>query len=80
MKRLFVFLFSVALLTSCENEGVTGKVIYKINFTTNSIAIKSSKSGTDDFYTNFGDYITSLTPTKFIAQIWTIGYVDTVLI
>jgi hypothetical protein len=80
MKRLVIFLFTIALLTSCEKESEIGKVIYKINFTTNTITLKSSKSVADDLYANFGDYITSLTPTKFIAQIWTIGYVDTVFI
>jgi hypothetical protein len=80
MKKLVIFLLTIALLISCEKKSEVGKVIYKINFTTNPITLKSSKSITDNLYTNFGDYVTSLTPTKFTAQIWTIGYVDTVMV
>lgn len=80
MKRLFIILFTIALLTSCKKESENGKVIYKINFTTNTITLKSSKTVPDNLYTDFGDYVTSLTPTKFTAQIWTIGYVDTVMV
>jgi hypothetical protein len=32
-----------------------------------------------DIYSNLGLYITSLTPTKFTAKIWTIEYCDIVM-
>lgn len=76
MKTLFYILLTIVLLSSCKKE--SGTVIYKINFTTNKIISKSLKVETDNLYTQFGDYITSLTPSKFTAGIWTIGYVDTV--
>lgn len=76
MKTLFYTLLTIVLLSSCKKE--SGTVIYKINFTTNKITSKSLKVETDNLYTQFGDYITSLTPSKFTAGIWTIGYVDTV--
>lgn len=78
MKKLVSILIAIMLLSSCGKE--RGTVIYKMRFTTDKIALKSSESDTDSVYTHFGDYITSLTPTKFIAQIWTIGYVDTVMV
>ena len=80
MKALFYILLTIVILSSCEKESEVGKVIYKINFTTNPITLKSSKSVPANLYANFGDYVTSLTPTKFTAQIWTIGYVDTVMV
>ena len=76
MKTLFYILLTIVLLSSCKKE--SGTVLYKINFTTNKITSKSLKLETDNLYTQFGDYITSLTPSKFTASIWTIGYVDTV--
>jgi hypothetical protein len=70
------------LLSACEKETQTGRVIYKINFTTNKTTIISTrtslKSLPDNLYSSFGDYVTSLTPSKFIAQIWMMGYTDTV--
>ncbi|PLX06583.1 MAG: hypothetical protein C0596_14770 [Marinilabiliales bacterium] len=67
-------------LNSCKNEEPEGgTVIYKINFTSEEINLSKNTKVTDSLYTQFGDYITSLTPTKFTAHIWTIGYIDTVL-
>jgi hypothetical protein len=77
MKTLFYISLILITLTSCKKE--RGSVLYKINFTTNDeITLKKSKSLPDSLYTQFGDYITSLTPSKFTANIWTIGYIDTV--
>jgi hypothetical protein len=76
MKAIFYILLTIVILYSCEKE--SGTVLYKINFTTNKITLKSTKQATDGLYTQFGDYITSLTPLKFTANIWTVGYVDMV--
>lgn len=82
MKMRSYILFAMVLLVSCnketENGNEMGTVIYQINFTTDAISIKSEKSDPDSLYNQFGNYITSLTPSKFMASIWTIGYVDTV--
>ena len=77
MKTQLYFLLIIVILSSCK-KGV-GTVHYKIKFTTNEIIVKdaksliTAKSVSEDLYTNFGEYITSLTPAKFTAKIWTIG-------
>ncbi len=76
MKTLLYPLTILLLLTvSCKK---IGKVSYKIRFTTSEIPLEFRRSNNEEFYTQFGDYITSLTPSKFTANIWTIGYADTV--
>jgi len=83
MKSKFNIILFAVLLISCDKVGT---VKYKITFTTNDITVKNvnpantPKSNSDDYYHNFGDYITSLTPTKFVAKIWTIGYIDRVTV
>ena len=83
MKTHLYILITIVFLTSCSKE--VGTVLYKINFTTNDItsksnmSLKSAKSTDSGYYTQFGDYITSLTPQKFVAQMWTMGYIDTAL-
>ncbi len=84
MKTQFYFLLIIVILSSCKKD--VGTVHYKIKFTTNEIiakntkSLKTTKSVSEDLYPNFGDYITSLTPTKFTAKIWTIGYCDAVIV
>jgi hypothetical protein len=74
----------MVLLFSCEKDG--GIVLYKIKFTTDEITVnnaksaKTMKSAPDNFYPHLGEYITSITPTKFTAKIWTIGYCDRVIV
>lgn len=83
MKIQFCFLLILVVLASCE-KGV-GTVHYKIKFTTaevidkNEKIVTSKKSAANDLYPGFGDYITSLTPIKFTAKIWTIGYCNSVI-
>jgi hypothetical protein len=84
MKKTFYILLAMALLASCKKNKDTeitedpGTVQYKINFNTDKAASKSTKLDADTLYTQFGNYITSLTPSVFIANIWTVGYVDKV--
>lgn len=84
MKTPFYTLIMMVLLVSCETEKV-GTVHYKIKFTTDELtandvnSVNAMKAAPAELYTQFGDYITSLTPTKFIAKIWSIGYIDTVM-
>jgi hypothetical protein len=83
MKKLFYISIAIVFLFSCSKEN--GKVVYKINFTSSKITLKSGTSVIDqksvptNLYTQFGDYITCLTPQKLTAHIWTVGYIDTVL-
>ena len=82
--HLYILIIIVLLTSSCKDKG-KGTVLYKINFTTNDItsksnmSLKSAKLTDSGYYTQFGDYITSLTPQKFVAQMWTMGYIDKVL-
>lgn len=84
MKTQFYIFLIIVILASCKKD--VGTVFYKIEFTTNEITVKNAgslkttKSAPDDLYPNLGDYITSLTPTKFTAKIWTIGYCDAVIV
>jgi len=77
MKKLIYIFTFIVLFISCKKE--IGKVLYYIEFTTEEISLKKGSLNTDSIYTQFGDYITSLTPYKFTAHIWTIGYIDKVL-
>ena len=82
MKKLIFILTTILLFNSCNedmNESESGKVIYKINFTTEEISLGKVNDVNDILYSQFGDYVTSLTPYKFTAHIWTVGYIDKVL-
>lgn len=90
MKRLISLVLILILFCSCKKQ--TGNVLYKIKFTTDDIQVSginknlekktSNAKGQyiDSFYSQFGDYITSLTPSKFTSRIWTIGYIDKVMV
>lgn len=83
MKAQFCILLVILIFASCKKE--VGTVHYKIKFTTGEIPQQNAKSAgtkksaSNDLYSNFGNYITSLTPTKFTAKIWTIGYINEVM-
>ncbi len=84
MKKYFCLLTILLSLISfsCKKHPVT--VIYKINFIDHEISSGKGlaiekKDLSSDRYTQFGDYITSITPKKFTARIWTVGYIDKVL-
>ena len=82
MKKLISLLIISLIFFSCKKN--TGTVLYKINFIDHEISSRKGfaidkKSLSSDKYTQFGDYITSITPQKFTAQIWTVGYIDKVL-
>jgi hypothetical protein len=82
MKKL-IFLFLLLAFVSCKKDK-PGSVTYNMKFTTGQIGggksnHKSNKQNADTLYTQFGDYITSLTPPVFTSRVWTIGYIDRVL-
>jgi len=70
-----VFLFlSAVLLISCE--GNSGKINHKVKYTTEAIDLKSQTVEPESYYTNLGDYITSITPRYFGAKISVLMYQD----
>lgn len=82
-KKICLLIISLSLIFfSCKKHQFT--VLYKINFINHEISsskgLAMEKKGlSSDRYTQFGDYITSITPKKFTAHIWTVGYIDRVL-
>jgi hypothetical protein len=78
MKKLIYIILVIIISCSC-NKNKTGEVLYNINFTTTEIQSMNKRSYSEPLYTQFGSYITSLTPYKLTARIWTVGYIDKVL-
>lgn len=90
MKRLIPLVLILLLSYSCKEQ--TGTVLYKIKFTTNEVQLSGANTyldknlseaksqNADSYYIQFGDYVTSLTPSRFTSRIWTIGYVDKVTV
>lgn len=73
--RQIVFIILVAsILTGCSKE--SGSIQHKVRYTTTGEAVKSAKSWNESTYTQFGTYITSLTPEKFTAKITLMCYQD----
>jgi len=75
----YVFI-GLIFLTGCnehdDSKYVPGKIISNINYV-GSTALKGLKvSQSDTIYTQFGDYITSITPTVFKAKFTSIRFVD----
>jgi len=73
MKKAICFLILVSFLSGCKKEG--GTILYKISYTDSvspSAFVKNKtkqvKGVTDIHYTQFGSFITSITPVKFTAQ------------
>ena len=69
MKQVFVLLLIVLLFTGCEDNRY-GNVRHQLKLTTEQLNqnVKSMKSEQYLKYTQFGDFITSITPTSFIAE------------
>lgn len=68
MKRALYFLL-IFVFASCSKEG--GKLMWNMTYSlANEKDISGNKKSalTTDRYTQFGDYITSITPTRFIAK------------
>ena len=83
--HLFISLFLVTIMLSSCDSHRRGTVKYNIKFTTQSVMQSKTNTSLDkvksenitsERYTQFGNYITSITPYKFTALIWTIGYID----
>jgi len=68
MKKVFYFLI-IIFFAGCSKEG--GKLVWNMTYSLankTSIADNTKAASTGDRYTQFGDYITSVTPTRFIAK------------
>ena len=73
MKKAICLLILVSFVFGCKKEG--GTILYNISYTDSgnpSAFVKNSsepaKGATDIYYTQFGSFITSITPVKFTAQ------------
>lgn len=68
MKKAFYFLI-IIFFAGCSKEG--GKLVWNMTYSLaneKGIANNSKAAIINDRYTNFGDYITSVTPTRFVAK------------
>jgi hypothetical protein len=74
MKTGICFFILASLLLSCGNGG--GTILHKVKYTTASTEVKSANDASDSQYTQFGAYITSLTPSHFSSRIRIMCYQD----
>jgi hypothetical protein len=74
---IYSFLILLIAATSCKKENNAGEINYTITYINSSNEFKSirgnsyvmlNKNGADSLYTQFGTYITSLSPTVFTAK------------
>lgn len=75
MKHLLILFIALYLLTGCNKEEY-GNLKQQIRFTSgqSSQTVKSLKNAQDLKYTQFGNFITSITPTGFIGEIEVVRY------
>lgn len=66
MKKIAVFLILIMVFSACKKEG-TGTMNFKMQYTDTPDKAKSDYKN-ETYYTQFGDYITSLTPHRFLAK------------
>lgn len=71
-----ICLFLLAVLLQSCGKFKAGTIEYKVKYTTDKSSAKSSKTNPDNLYTQFGDYITSLTPDTFTSKINIMMYLD----
>lgn len=82
MKKVIWILIGLIALLGCkkheDNTYVSGKIITQVNYKRESDIVKKNlnDSKPDSLYTNFGEYITSITPLVFKAKFHTIRFVD----
>jgi hypothetical protein len=85
MKKLICIIAILTVVSGCKKkEKDYGSILYKISYegsTNKSMSLKGSEMKTpagsaDTIYTQFGQYITSLTPASFKAKFQTIRYSD----
>jgi hypothetical protein len=74
-KTSICLLLLAVLLQNC-GKFKTGKIDYKVKYTTDKSSLKSTKATPDKTYAQFGAYITSLTPHTFTSKIRIMMYLD----
>jgi len=80
MKQIISVILVASLFTGCSKEN--GTILHKVRYTTDNgvesakSLDKPSKSLNENTYTQFGTFITSLTPEKFTAKIGIMCYQD----
>lgn len=72
MKKIVIFLILIMVFSACKKEG-TGTMNFKIHYTDSPDKAKSGYKN-DTYYTGFGDYITSLTPHRFLGKFGMLGF------
>ena len=77
MKCLFLIIVGVFLFFGCKKEKY-GNTRQKIMVTTDAYNVmqKSSQKGNDYRYTQFGDFITTITPSSFIGELTAVRFHD----
>jgi hypothetical protein len=75
IKTVICIILLLTLLQSC-GKFRAGKIDYKVKYTTAKSSLKSSEPDSDNRYTQFGAYITSLTPDTFTSKINIMMYLD----
>lgn len=69
MKKIYIFLIVIVIASCSKSDG--GKLVcnmtYKIT-DVKSVNCNTKANSTSDRYTQFGDYITSITPKKFLIK------------
>lgn len=78
MKAGIYLILLISLLIGCKRDE-EGEILSKFKFTTSQIGLKSANAGPDSVYSQFGDYITSVTPGHFSGVIGMLFYADTSL-
>jgi len=76
MRTTFCFLIISSLLLACSKDRVNGDIRHRVQYTTSKTDLKTMESNADSRYTQFGDYITSITPYKFTSKINIMCYQD----
>ena len=71
MKNLFWIIFLLIILTGCKKEGGKLIVAMKYNLSNENKTHNNTKSAEEvksEYYTQFGDFITSITPDRFLGK------------
>lgn len=74
VKLVFFLLFIIFLISCKDDDG--GTINYKLKYTTSTDIFRSASTTAENTYSQFGDYITSITPYHFSSKIGMLVYQD----
>jgi len=77
MKRFICLLVILSVISGCKKKDKGGNMLFKMQYTTTTGKSVSPK-GSDSLYTEFGDYITSITPSHFSGKFQMLGFQDAI--